>query len=250
MADPPASAAQLRLHDALGKPAGALVWHQDTPGQILVRRALLPGLLLVVLCTLAGIWQARLTMRAATMLTVERDRASHAAARAEQLSEAAARDTLTHLFNRRGLAEAAQSLFASARATNSAVATLVIDLDRFKPVNDTYGHHVGDEVLREVASRLLQAVRLGDAVARLGGDEFVILTAPATRETLEPFATRLIEALGFPYRCTIGSVAVGASVGMALAEDGLEDMDSLIRRADRALFAAKQAGRAQWRLAA
>lgn len=249
-ADPPADAAQLPLVDISGQPAGSLLWHQDRPGQILIGRAVMPGILLVALCALAGIWQARLTMRAATMMNVEHDRARLASARAELLSEAASTDTLTGLLNRRGLAEVGAEIHASARARNDFLAALVIDLDRFKPVNDTHGHHVGDEVLREVAHRLLQAVRSGDAVARLGGDEFVILTAPASRDTLEPLATRLIEALSFPCRCSTGSISVGASVGVAIAENHAEEIESVIRRADRALFAAKQAGRAQWRIAA
>ena len=249
-ADPSPDAAQLPLKDIAGQPACTLLWRQDKPGQILIGRALVPCALLIALCALAGIWQARLTMRAARMLNIEHDRARLASARADLLSKAASTDTLTALLNRRGLAEVGAEIHAAARARNDRVAALVIDLDRFKPVNDAYGHHVGDEVLREIANRLLKAVRAGDAVARLGGDEFVILTAPATRETLEPFATRLIEALSFPCRYSIGSVSVGASVGMAVAEDHDEDIESLIRRADRALFASKQAGRAQWRLAA
>jgi diguanylate cyclase (GGDEF)-like protein len=246
----PRDAAQMPLVDADGKPAGALVWGQDKPGQILIERALLPVALLVILCALAGVWQARLTMRAATMLNAEHDRARIASARADSLSEVAATDILTGLLNRRGLAEVGSAIVATARAKKDTVAALVIDLDRFKPVNDSYGHHVGDEVLCEVAKRLTQAVRSTDAVARLGGDEFVILTAPATRERLEAFATRLIEALSFPCRCSAGSISVGASVGIALADDSGEEIDNMIRRADRALFAAKQAGRAQWRLAA
>jgi diguanylate cyclase (GGDEF)-like protein len=250
LAAAPADAAQLPLIDADAQPAGALVWSQDKPGRILIERASLPVLLLVILCALAGIWQARLTMRAATMLNAEHDRARIASARADSLSEVAATDTLTGLLNRRGLAEVGGAIVENARANGDTVAALVIDLDRFKPVNDSHGHHVGDEVLCEVAKRLTRAVRSADAVARLGGDEFVILTAPANRERLEAFATRLIEALSFPCRSSVGSISVGASVGMALADIADEDLDNTIRRADRALFAAKQAGRAQWRLAA
>jgi len=250
LATAPDEGAQLPLFDADGKPAGALVWAQDNPGQILIERALLPVMLLVILCALVGFWQARLTMRAAKMLNTEHDRARIASARADSMSEVAATDTLTGLLNRRGLAELGAEIASSARANDQAVAALVIDLDRFKPVNDEHGHHVGDEVLIEVAKRLSQAVRGTDAVARFGGDEFVILSAPATREMLEAFATRLIEALSFPCRVSVGSISVGASVGMALEESGDEEIDSIVRRADRALFAAKQAGRAQWRLAA
>jgi diguanylate cyclase (GGDEF)-like protein len=249
-ADPPADAAQVPLMDIAGGPAGNLVWTQAKPGQALVGRALLPCALLVVLCTMAGIWQARLTMRAAKLLNVEHDRARLASARAELLSEEASRDTLTGLLNRRGLAETGREIHLAARLRTDRIAALVIDLDRFKPVNDSHGHHVGDEVLRRVGQRLLQAVRPGDAVARLGGDEFVILTSPAHRPALEALARRLIETLSFPLRCSIGSISVGASVGVAIAESDEEEIESVIRRADRALFAAKEAGRAQWRLAA
>jgi diguanylate cyclase (GGDEF)-like protein len=242
--------AHLSLVDADGHPAGALVWQQERPGDLLIRRALLPLGLLIVLCGLAGIWQARQTLRAATMLNAEHERARLAQARADVLSEAACRDALTDLLNRRGLTEVSSEIAASAREHGEFVAAVVVDLDRFKPVNDSHGHPVGDEVLREVADRLNRAVRVGDAVARLGGDEFVILTKSADRLKLEALATRLIEALSFPCRCSVGNVSVGASVGMALAETNEEAIESLIRRADRALFSAKQAGRSQWRLAA
>ncbi len=91
----PRDAARLPLLDADGKPAGSLVWRQDKPGQILIERALWPVALLILLCALAGVWQARLTMRAATMLNAEHDRARIASARADSLSEMAATDTLT-----------------------------------------------------------------------------------------------------------------------------------------------------------
>jgi diguanylate cyclase (GGDEF)-like protein len=238
------------LTDVDGRPAGALVWQQPRPGDALVRRALPPVLLLVAFCGLAGVWQARLTLRGSMMLAAEQERAASAVARAAVLSEEASRDPLTDLLNRRGLGEAASTIVAAARDRREVVAAIVVDLDRFKPVNDRHGHHIGDEVLREVAERLAKVTRAGDAVARLGGDEFVILTAPADRLLLEGMASRLIEALSFPFQSSVGAVSVGASVGMALADNGEEAIDSLIRRADRAVFAAKQAGRAQWRLAA
>jgi diguanylate cyclase (GGDEF)-like protein len=246
----PPDATHLSLVDADGQPAGALVWQQEWPGGLLIRRAVPPVILLIALCGLAGIWQARQTLRAATMLHAEHERARLASARADILSEAACRDALTGLLNRRGLAEVTCEIAASARDDGQLVAAVVVNLDRFKPVNDSHGHHVGDEVLREVADRLLSAVRAGDAVARLGGDGFVILTKSADRLKLETLATRLIEALSFPCRCSIGSISVGASVGMALTAGNDEDIECLIRRADRALFSAKQAGRSQWRLAA
>jgi len=239
----------LALTAADGSAAGYLTWKGDRPGDILLHRAALPAAALVAVCLLASLWQARLTRRAAQMLRIEQEKALVAAALTDTLKQEANTDALTLLLNRRGLAHASAMIFAAATESNTTVGALMIDLDRFKPINDQFGHALGDDILREVARRLTGCVRQQDLVARLGGDEFVILLSEADREGLELLASRIVDTLGFPYRCAGGPVTVGASLGAALLGDG-EDLEDLIARADLALFGAKQAGRAGWRFAA
>ena len=123
-------------------------------------------------------------------------------------------------------------------------ALLLLDLDRFKLVNDSLGHPAGDALLQAAARRLRAAVRRGDLCARLGGDEFaVVLAAPARREEAEALGARLVELLSRPYLVDGQVALVGASIGIALAPEDASDLDGLIASADLALYAAKGAGR-------
>jgi diguanylate cyclase (GGDEF)-like protein len=127
---------------------------------------------------------------------------------------------------------------------------LYLDLDRFKPVNDSHGHAVGDEVLRQVAQRLRTCVRETDTLARLGGDEFVILVAEArTAAAAIRCAERARAAMVPPFQAGDLVLRVGVSIGIALAGAGRPDPDALLRAADRALYLAKRSGRGSWRLA-
>jgi diguanylate cyclase (GGDEF)-like protein len=124
---------------------------------------------------------------------------------------------------------------------------MMIDLDRFKAVNDTYGHEVGDRLLIEIAKRLKESVRDGDVVARLGGDEFVVLaTGRSDGDGFAALATRLVERLGD--RLVIGTITLtpACSLGLAVFPDDLDSADDLVLAADRALYAAKAAGRGSW----
>ncbi|MFY7907351.1 MAG: EAL domain-containing protein, partial [Burkholderiaceae bacterium] len=122
---------------------------------------------------------------------------------------------------------------------------LFIDLDRFKLINDTMGHHIGDGLLRTVARRLVQAVRSHDTVSRLGGDEFVIVMRHvASRAELETLVTqRLIPSVRQPLVVEGHTLSVSCSVGMALYPEDGTDEDELMRRADAAMYEAKSAGR-------
>jgi diguanylate cyclase (GGDEF)-like protein len=125
------------------------------------------------------------------------------------------------------------------------VGVLFCDLDRFKFVNDSYGHAAGDELLAEVADRLRDVVRDGDTVARIGGDEFVILCEElADRTEVESIAKRVMHALDTPFALNAGHLAIGASIGIALADED-SDPDALIANADVAVFYAKDQGRAR-----
>ena len=121
-------------------------------------------------------------------------------------------------------------------------ALLLLDLDRFKRVNDTLGHHAGDLLLQEVARRLQLAVRGGDTVARLAGDEFVILLPGSGAEEASAMARRLLAALTAPIVLDGAEVVVGASIGVALAPMQGRDEKALLRAADAAMYAAKRAG--------
>jgi diguanylate cyclase (GGDEF)-like protein/PAS domain S-box-containing protein len=149
-------------------------------------------------------------------------------------------DALTGLPNRRHCDEVLQT---GAWLSSRARAALVIDLDHFKTINDTMGHLVGDEVLREVAARLRRTVREGDLVARWGGEEFCILTLEGTTGT-GGLGERLRAAISAePCRTSAGPLDVTASVGFAAVGDGIVAAQALIEAADAAMYRAKRSGR-------
>jgi diguanylate cyclase (GGDEF)-like protein len=163
---------------------------------------------------------------------------------AVELRRAAATDPLTGLANRAGFWSRFQrSTAVTARAS---VSVLYIDLDRFKPVNDTYGHGVGDALLVEVADRLRHIVRPGDLVARLGGDEFAVVVHDLGPDQVTGIATRIVEELCEPFALGGHEIRIGASVGVAETEIERFDADRLLEAADAALYAAKDTGRNQW----
>ena len=121
------------------------------------------------------------------------------------------------------------------------IALLLLDLDHFKEINDTLGHHVGDELLRLVAARLGTVVREGDTVARLGGDEFAVLCPGLTDTAVaQDLSRRLIEALATPFGLEQISLHVGASIGIALLPEHADGIEQLVQRADIAMYVAKQ----------
>ena len=145
-------------------------------------------------------------------------------------------DDLTGLGNRRSFTAAVERAVADQRLC----ALLMIDLDQFKELNDTLGHHVGDELLRSVGPRLSATMRPGDVVARLGGDEFGVLIKDADTETAMVAAGRLRAALGRPYALAGISLHVGASIGIAAFPEHAEDANTLLRHADVAMYEAKR----------
>ena len=158
--------------------------------------------------------------------------------RAAHLAEAAATDPLTGLANRSGLAQGAARILVD----GAAHALMLLDLDRFKPINDAYGHDAGDAVLRAVAKRLQAHVRVGDIVARLGGDEFVILLAqPLSKEQLASLARRMDAEVRQPVAFQGHALTVGASIGIARSPQDGSRLNELIRCADQAMYQAKQA---------
>jgi diguanylate cyclase (GGDEF)-like protein len=162
----------------------------------------------------------------------------------EHLKHLAHHDVLTALPNRTLYMDRLGQQIRVAKRENKELAVLFVDLDRFKPVNDRYGHNVGDLVLKEVADRLADSVRSADTVARIGGDEFTVIVgamehaddARVVAEKIRDEVCRPIEVQGVAHQ-------LGASIGVSLFPQDGEDADALTSRADMAMYAAKTSGR-------
>lgn len=160
-------------------------------------------------------------------------------------------DALTGLPNRRMLRQRLNEALAHARQTESALAVVFMDLDNFKQVNDTLGHHEGDALLVEAAHRIQQHMGRTDTLARMGGDEFTLVLAglPAGADPvalLGPRLDGLLDALQQPYLLGQSEVFVSASMGLAMYPADASQIEDLLRHADQALYAAKGAGRNRW----
>lgn len=162
----------------------------------------------------------------------------------ERLEEQVLVDPLTGLANRAGLLRRLGEAIAGSDRPELAPAVLFCDLDHFKLVNDAHGHAVGDEVLREVASRLSAVFRLGDVVGRIGGDEFVVVIdrSRGARGDAVRLGGRVVETLAQPFETTAGELYLSASIGLAEAEPG-DAPELVLGRADRAMYLAKEHGR-------
>jgi diguanylate cyclase (GGDEF)-like protein len=166
-------------------------------------------------------------------------------AKEERIRFLAQHDVLTELPNRALCQQRLAQALQEARTTGEKVAVLFIDLDRFKLINDTLGHHVGDGLLRKVAKRLTLAVRTEDTVSRLGGDEFlVIMRHISSREELDTMVNqRLIPSIRQSAQVEGHALTVSCSVGVALFPEDAQEQDELMRQADSAMYEAKTAGR-------
>ena len=170
---------------------------------------------------------------------------------AEQLEYLAHHDPLTGLANRSLLRERISAAIALAEKSGESLALLLLDLDRFKAVNDLHGHPIGDQVLVRVAARLRAAARGAEIIARLGGDEFVILlTAEAGAEAARAaeVAQRVIASLTEPFEVGASFLQINTSIGVSLYPQHGADADELLKNADTALYSAKRAGRGTQRM--
>ncbi|HEY8189628.1 MAG TPA: diguanylate cyclase, partial [Micavibrio sp.] len=150
------------------------------------------------------------------------------------------------LYNRRYMEVHLQKLLQKNESQKKALAVLVLDVDRFKDVNDTYGHSVGDEVLKTFAFRIKDNLRSFDLVTRLGGEEFVAILPDITVDMAHFIAERLRRSIGEkPFKCSAqsGAITVTTSVGGAIIESGNHTVQSVLDRADKALYQAKNSGR-------
>jgi diguanylate cyclase (GGDEF)-like protein len=209
-------------------PAGFLTWTTKRPGQVLLT-IILPLVAFGVLAT---------GMLSNTILRRLR-RAS------EELAHEAKHDALSGLPNRVHMVEKIDGFLQNRLLEthdNRAVAAY-LDVDRFKDINDTLGHHAGDQLIKLVAQRLMECLRPNDFLARFGGDEFVILCAPAGVETSSALAERVDQAFTAPFAISGQNIRVTASVGIAIAPDNGVTADELMRHADIALYEAKGRGR-------
>jgi diguanylate cyclase (GGDEF)-like protein len=216
-----------------GRPLGALDLYRTSAGA-------LDAAAMVAAQTLADVAAAYLlNAQARAELQDKSDRSLHVALH----------DSLTGLPNRVMLGQRLEHALLRSRRSKKLIAVLFIDLDKFKPVNDTYGHHVGDELLVKVAGRLSSLVRPGDTVARLSGDEFVVVCEDIDRPAqIQPVADRLATALADPFVVSTGPIRVSASVGIAFARPGDDRPDLVVQQADAAMYQAKRQGGGRCRI--
>ncbi len=162
-----------------------------------------------------------------------------------ELERLASHDALTGLANRSLFTEKVSAALARMRRHGEAFSILMLDLDRFKTVNDSFGHPAGDALLREIARRLLNTTREVDCVARFGGDEFAVLQAPCKDQKAGAIALsdRILAAVTEPYDLNGRKLILETSIGIALAPQDGDDVDALVKHADLALYRAKTEGR-------
>ena len=164
---------------------------------------------------------------------------------AARIEELAYFDTVTGLANRASMQRELDLAVVAAGESLTEVATLFIDIDDFKRVNDTFGHQMGDELLRLIAERLRSVVRPTDLLARIGGDEFLVVMTQsrALADTATQVAARVVNALHDPFRLPAGDVRVGASVGVSSYPRDAKNAKDLLRHADMAMYIAKRSGK-------
>lgn len=228
----------LPLRDAAGKVVATLDWSPPHPGQRLLRKTIGPVMVVVLALALATIMLARRGRLIAEGLITSEARAKHLALH----------DGLTGLPNRLLFEERLRQAIEGLERKHQAMAVLAIDLDRFKAVNDTYGHAAGDELIRKVGERLASVCRGGETVARLGGDEFGVVASGLDANGAAIVAERMLKAINGPMEMSFGVLHVSGSVGVVLIapEEAHIGAAEAARRADVALYRAKGEGRGRY----
>lgn len=167
-----------------------------------------------------------------------------------QIRRLAHYDALTGLANRAMLLQRLETVLSNDQRLGKGHAILFVDLDHFKPVNDHFGHHIGDELLKAVAKRMEHALREDDLLARFGGDEFlVLLGGPSPADYAAVVASKLIQLVSQPYQFAGQEIRIGASIGIALYPQDASDPQQLLHLADQAMYEAKQRRRGSYRFA-
>ncbi|HEY0489672.1 MAG TPA: EAL domain-containing protein [Telluria sp.] len=228
-----------RLRDLLGKLEGGE--HAEAMAELIVERR--DG-------STVSVEVQRRTLRSGSnwiLVAVARDITERKHAQ-EQLVQLAHFDTLTGLPNRSKFLDKLTAALQHAEENHWAVGVLFLDIDRFKTVNDTLGHPIGDELLRQFSTRLVNSVRPRDSVGRFGGDEFAaIMVLPDGPQTAIPVIDKIREALRRPFDLHGHEATVTASIGITIYPDDGEDAQTLIKYADTAMYRAKEAGRDAFR---
>jgi diguanylate cyclase (GGDEF)-like protein len=200
-------------------------------------RALLTVSVVVIIAIAAFFWIALLRRRVEQQTQLIRSNE-------ERLRHMAEHDALTNLPNRTLLNDRLQMALERSSRFGSVLAVMMIDLDRFKEVNDSLGHMAGDQLLCWVAERLLSLVRKTDTVARIGGDEFIVLLQDLhRREEAEPVASKIVAALSAPFEPGNRQVSISVSIGVCTYPEEGVHADDLLQNADVAMYRAKSRGR-------
>jgi len=166
----------------------------------------------------------------------------------EKIIRLAHYDALTDLPNRRLVQDRIQQTIASARRSGAQFAVMFIDLDKFKSINDTLGHDVGDQLLQMVANRLTQSLRAEDTVGRQGGDEFIVLLADlSAAKDSALVAQKIVDVLSAPFVINGEDLRIGASIGIAIYPQDGGDVEKLLKNSDTAMYHAKEAGRSNYK---
>ncbi|MDB5439326.1 MAG: CHASE4-family protein, partial [Caulobacteraceae bacterium] len=222
--------ASVPLRASDGGAVAIMRWTPQSPGAQL-RNHVAPAILGLGVCMLAlVIVLNRKARKAAHGLVASEARAKHMAVH----------DALTGLPNRTLFNDRLGLALDTSRRTGSHVAVLIVDLDRFKEVNDTFGHHCGDELIREAAKRLASTVRANETLARLGGDEFAVVQPEATAATAAALAERIRLVVSGPVDISAGRVHLACSSGVAVTHGGNIEPGEVLRQADLALYRAKE----------
>jgi diguanylate cyclase (GGDEF)-like protein len=230
----PAGDRVLQLTGNKGEALARFAWTPKTPGREIISR-IVPFVMLAL---------SAFVVLAALVFRHMRHTAETIAATETRLRHLAMHDPLCGLPNRMFFGERLEATIERVKEAGNTAAVFYIDLDHFKDVNDTLGHHVGDELLRSVAQRLLRTLRGDDVVTRLGGDEFAVLTLGVLdHPTLHTMARRVIEAISSPYSIRNQSIVIGASIGVVIITPSVAGAPDVMRHADMALYRAKNEGR-------
>ncbi|KPA07078.1 putative bifunctional diguanylate cyclase/phosphodiesterase [Pantoea agglomerans] len=241
----PGTGARYLLIAQAGEAVGYLNWIPSRPGAQMLRTIGPSTGLAVLAISLLCLYMVRRLWNSSVNLSQSMLRLGASEAQAQHL---AFHDVLTGLPNRALVEDRLTQALALATRHDQRVALLLIDLDRFKTINDTHGHHAGDELIIAVAQRLSRIVRASDTVGRIGGDEFIVVMPDVDNiGQVHSLAQRIIDELSEPFTLLGSDVWSGASIGLALApKDGVDRLE-LMRKADIALYEAKSGGRGTYR---
>ncbi len=222
------------LADAEGQPVARLAWRPKRPGGAVIV-SFVPFVAMALLAFALLILIIMRHMRRTTAAIADGER---------QLRHLALHDPVCGLPNRIYFSERLERAITEVRNGGPTAAVFYIDLDHFKDINDTLGHHIGDELILNVTRRLSQIMRNDDLVARLGGDEFaIIMTCASDNYSLQAVAERILAAICAPFVVSGHGINIGASIGIAVIDNCTRDAGDILRYADMALYRAKNEGR-------